>query len=104
MDNGLFLTRHQRVPHGKCPPVGEDELAHRAPALAAASRACQPLIVTSSPALTKPGLSPLRIRPDGVPASNAHFSVLPFSVTSRKNQECGFSRRTSVNVPLTVMG
>src|SRR5215831_6536503 len=76
-----------------------------APAFAAASRAWYPLIVTSSPAFTVPGLKPLRMSELGVLASNDHFSTLPSApVASRKNHECGFSSRTCVMTPFTVMG
>src|SRR4051812_44466139 len=62
-------------------------------------------MVTWSPGLMKPGLTPLRMSDVGVLASKLHFSTLPpASVASRKNHECGFSRRTCVTTPRTVIG
>src|SRR5690349_17948586 len=62
-------------------------------------------MVTSSPDFTVFGLKPLRISELGVLASKLHFSIFPSApVTSRKNHECGFSRRTAVITPFTVTG
>src|SRR5665213_162535 len=61
-------------------------------------------MVTSSPALTVPGLKPLRMSELGVLASKLHFSTLPSAETSRKNHECGFSSRTDVITPFTATG
>src|SRR5215471_14268778 len=62
-------------------------------------------MVTCVPFPIRLALKPLRIMPLGVPASKDHRSTLPLaSFTSRKNHECGFSRRTWTIVPCTVTG
>src|SRR5947207_9361550 len=108
----------QRLAHDQYPPdpsspegptmnerPSEVVISRATPAFCVMSRACDPFTVTLSPGFSVPGLKPLRIRDDGVLASNFHVSTLPeASVTSTTNCECGLTRRISVTTPVTTTG
>ena len=80
-------------------------MSRATPAFCVMSRACEPFTVTFSPTFTVPGLKPLRMRDEGVLASNFQVSVLPdASVTSTTNCECGLTKRISRTRPVTTTG